>query len=60
MLSRWPTSGTFRVLAGLLVLAVLAPAPLWGQAPPAFKPERSSIRSRRRSPSTPIRSWRRS
>ena len=45
MLSRWLTSRTFRVLARLLVLAVLAPAPLRAQAPPseqgapAFKPE---------------------
>jgi hypothetical protein len=45
MLSRWLTSPTFRVLARLLLVALVAPAPLWaqappgGQGPPAFKPE---------------------
>ena len=45
MLSRWLTSAMFRVLARLLLLALLVPAPLWaqgppgGQGPPAFKPE---------------------
>jgi len=45
MLSRWLISGEFRTLAGLLALAMLAPAPIWAQAPsagegpPAFKPE---------------------
>src|SRR6185503_8017317 len=45
MLSRSLTSATFRVLARLLVVVLLGPAPLWaqgppgGQGPPAFKPE---------------------
>ena len=45
MLSRWLTSRTFRALARLLLVVLVAPAPLWaqappsGQGPPAFKPE---------------------
>ena len=34
MLSRWLTSRTFRALARLLLVALVAPGSLWAQAPP--------------------------